>query len=382
MSEARILKFVDFADFRVFSEASIQTMIYTIHKEHISSQYRIPYLKIPTSLTDENHIIRAINTDSFWGTSTIDPARKGEPFTLSKLEISSVLDKIQKIQSRHFSSSDIGNGIDVLQDFVGKNHLEKLKDKSVKPGDGVFVLSNNEKRSVALTDTDSQKIKPYFTTSEISRYLALQPNRYWIIYSDKGVRDNIQSYPGIKKHLNKFKSIITSAYRPYGLHRPRDEHFFNGPKILSIRKTRKPCFSFVEFPCYVSRAFLILKPNEWPESFNYLLGLLNSKVAAFWLYYRGKKQGDQLQIDKEPLQNIPIRTIDFDNPDDKVMHDKMVNLVEQMLDLHKQLAAARIPDEKTRIQREISATDNQIDKLVYGLYGLTEEEIRIVEENK
>jgi hypothetical protein len=57
----------------------------------------------------------------------------------------------------------------------------------------------------------------------------------------------------------------------------------------------------------------------------------------------------------------------------------MVKLVKQMLDLHKKLAAARIPDEKTRIQRQISATDSQIDQFVYSLYGLTPEEIKIVE---
>jgi hypothetical protein len=70
---------------------------------------------------------------------------------------------------------------------------------------------------------------------------------------------------------------------------------------------------------------------------------------------------------------------DFDNSDDNRIHTKMVGLVEQMLDLHKQLAAAKIPDEKTRIQRQIDTTDKQIDKLVYDLYGLTEEEIKIVE---
>jgi len=57
----------------------------------------------------------------------------------------------------------------------------------------------------------------------------------------------------------------------------------------------------------------------------------------------------------------------------------MVKLVERMLDLHKKLADAKVPDDKTRIQRQIDATDKQIDKLVYDLYGLTEEEIQIVE---
>jgi hypothetical protein len=51
-----------------------------------------------------------------------------------------------------------------------------------------------------------------------------------------------------------------------------------------------------------------------------------------------------------------------------------------MLDLNKKLHSATIASEKTMIQRQIDATDRQIDKLVYELYGLTEDEIRIVEE--
>jgi hypothetical protein len=65
----------------------------------------------------------------------------------------------------------------------------------------------------------------------------------------------------------------------------------------------------------------------------------------------------------------------------------MVELVEQMLSLHKQLPAtktagkpaAKTEHEKTVIQRQIEATDKQIDQLVYELYALTEEEIKIVE---
>ena len=57
----------------------------------------------------------------------------------------------------------------------------------------------------------------------------------------------------------------------------------------------------------------------------------------------------------------------------------MVQLVEQMLDLNKQLLNAKTDHEKTLIQRQIDATDSQIDKLVYELYDLTPEEIAIVE---
>ena len=56
----------------------------------------------------------------------------------------------------------------------------------------------------------------------------------------------------------------------------------------------------------------------------------------------------------------------------------MVGLVERMLALHKKLAAAAIPADKQLYQRQVEATDRQIDALVYELYGLTEEEIEIV----
>jgi hypothetical protein len=57
----------------------------------------------------------------------------------------------------------------------------------------------------------------------------------------------------------------------------------------------------------------------------------------------------------------------------------MVPLVEKMLDLHQQLAAAKMPQAKTMLQRQVEATDRQIDNLVYALYGLSDEEIKIVE---
>ena len=73
------------------------------------------------------------------------------------------------------------------------------------------------------------------------------------------------------------------------------------------------------------------------------------------------------------------RTIDFTNPADVARHDRMVSLVERMLDLHKRVADEQTPHVKTVLQRQIEATDQQIDALVYELYGLTEEEVAVVE---
>jgi hypothetical protein len=66
-------------------------------------------------------------------------------------------------------------------------------------------------------------------------------------------------------------------------------------------------------------------------------------------------------------------------PTDVACHDWIVTLVEKMLDLTKRLAAAKAPHEKEVLAGMIDATDRQIDRLVYELYGLTEDEIAVVE---
>jgi hypothetical protein len=72
-------------------------------------------------------------------------------------------------------------------------------------------------------------------------------------------------------------------------------------------------------------------------------------------------------------------SFDLTNNEEEPRHDRMVQFVEHMLALHKQLPAAKTRDEQGRLQRQIDATDRQIDRLLYELYGLTQDEIRIVE---
>jgi hypothetical protein len=112
--------------------------------------------------------------------------------------------------------------------------------------------------------------------------------------------------------------------------------------------------------------------------------VLNSKLAQYYFstVCAGLEGGGTtyLRFFGQYIEKFPVHTINFSHPAEKAAHDRMVSLVEQMLALHKQ--SARTPQEQERLRREIEATDGEIDKLVYGLYGLTEEEIRIVEGSK
>ncbi len=156
------------------------------------------------------------------------------------------------------------------------------------------------------------------------------------------------------------------------------------PKVL-LRQTADRILACIDYKgVWFGRSILSITPeDEERHKLEYFLGLLNSKYFKY--LYRaiaGEKGRVFAQVKFAKLKQLPIRTIDFDNPDDLKKHDKMVKLVERMLDLHKKLATAKIPDDKTRIQRQIATTDKQIDKLTYDLYNFTEEEIEIVEQNR
>ncbi|MCK4681774.1 hypothetical protein KAT59_01955, partial [Candidatus Bipolaricaulota bacterium] len=130
-----------------------------------------------------------------------------------------------------------------------------------------------------------------------------------------------------------------------------------------------------------SGGFSIAIADDRNLSPGYVLGLLNSSLLFWYLQTISNRfRGGWITCTKQYVGKLPIRTINFSDPDDKAHHDRLVELVESMLKLHKDLQASRIGHEKSFIQRQIDATDKQIDQLVYELYGLTDEEIRIVEE--
>jgi len=126
---------------------------------------------------------------------------------------------------------------------------------------------------------------------------------------------------------------------------------------------------------------ITLKHDE-PMAYEYVLGLLNSKLLDVYLKSLSSPfSGGYYAYNRQYIERLPIRTIDFSKPTDVAHHHNLVRLVEMMLELHERLAAASIPADNTLYQRQIEAADQQIDGLVYELYGLTAEEIRIVEES-
>jgi adenine-specific DNA-methyltransferase len=108
----------------------------------------------------------------------------------------------------------------------------------------------------------------------------------------------------------------------------------------------------------------------------YLLGILNSKYIN-WLL-KGIT-GNGLSHYPEHLRNLPIPALDLSKNADKDRQDKLVAMVEEMLVLKDRETSEVLPQARTIIQRQIAGLDKRIDEAVYGLYGLTDEEIAAIE---
>lgn len=161
--------------------------------------------------------------------------------------------------------------------------------------------------------------------------------------------------------------------------RPKEFKWFECPRLLLRRlvNRRQRLMATVATETFVTNKNLysVLSKDEAVDLLS-ILGVLNSRLVSY-LYINQVTQAtkdDFPQVTIEDILKLP-----FPNPADKSRHDKMVALVEQMLELNKQLAIAKTEHEQTALNRQIDTTDNQIDRLVYELYGLTEKEIKIVE---
>jgi len=251
----------------------------------------------------------------------------------------------------------VANGIHPHYDFVNK----KIQDKhpKLKVGQGIFGLSKEEKEEINFTRDELKLIKPYYTSEQLSKYYANPVNKLWIIYTDSTFKnpDRIKPYPNIKEHLDRFYNIITSDNRPYGLHRARKEDFFIGEKIVTLRKCpNEPQFTYTDFECYVSATFYVIKTNRINQK--YLTAYLNSKVVSFWLKNRGKMQGSNYQLDKEPLINIPIVRSEYEI--------EIIELFNKIKNVIKE-------------PNSVKKLTDKINSLFYKTFGFSDTEINMIE---
>lgn len=365
-----LIEIIDFGDYQVFDEATTYPCILTATKESAKGTFKTAKINSPDFISDF-------------------PAY-----------VSSVTNKIDH--------NSLNNETWVVSNSIDQSLLQKIILKGIKLGDYVnggskrgiltglseaFVINDEQKTSIISSDPNSIRlIKPFLLGRDIKPYLS-EKNKNWLILVPKGytIKRNLPSenpnymaepmprygfmeyeeawewfrsnYPGVAMHLLEFreKARQRTDQGDFWWELRACDYYerFEQPKILYQVFQVKPCFIFDTEGMYCNNSMWFI-----PSDDKVLLGILNSKMG-WWLiskYCTAIQNGYQLIW--KYFSQIPI-AIGKDSVRMKIAH-----LVNQILSIKK-----HTPEAVT------SVLENQIDQLVYQLYDLTEEEIKIIEGN-
>ncbi|HRE77124.1 MAG TPA: N-6 DNA methylase [Flavobacterium sp.] len=379
IEDSKLIKLIDFGSYMVFEDASIQTMIMIIEKDSKTDNYSFKNQTFNVGKVKEEVIQKELLEGSNNISITINPIVKRKQLKNKFLKFDNENDKLildNILKSANFKldpSKEVAQGIVTPQDSLNEKNANIL-GQGFKKYDGIFLLSNDELKTKGFTDDEMKLIKPLYTSSELGKYCSIKKNKLNVIYTDSSFKNisKIESYPNIKNHLDKFKSIITSDNKPYGLHRARNEKFFTEEKILSLRKCVEPTFTYSNEENYVLQSYNIIKSKR--INLKYLTGILNSKLIKFWLLKKGKMQGDIFQVDKAPILQIPIH-----KTKDKEIENQMISFVDKIIKAKGQEHSSESSHDKEFFYNYSKSVVNDIDNLVYKIYNISDEEQAIIE---
>ncbi len=360
---ANINRIVDFAGLPVFKGATVRTIIFlSSHEKQKETLFYTPPLSLAVFSNVEtglDSIETAVTKTTFEVSSA---ALAKSIWSFSRQEIDALLERLKK---ESMPLAEYCNGL------ICRGIVSGLAE--------AFVINAVTHTNILKTSPKaSEIIKPFLNGRDIRRYV-LEPKDIYLIYTHHGVK--ISDYSAVENHLWPFKeSLKKRATRQewFELQQPQYAYvkYFEGPKIVFPDIATAPRFVLDENGYYGSNTMYFIPGRDV-----FLLGLLNSKLAYFYFSIvcaglEGKKE-TYLRFFGQYLEDFPVITTA-----DKARHERMVQLVEAMLALHKHKAAAKTQHEQEQLQRQIEITDRQIDALVYELYGLTPEEIAVVEGQK
>ena len=371
-TDAQIIQLCDFKDYMIFKTASIQTMIMQFKKNRTDQSYQFDLRNLIGSELED--VVKLLNKERSHTTQYLKPTynrleMRGKYVSFSNDDC--LLDKLKDTDNAIFlNDSEITQGIVPNPDVVNSRNIKKISEEElskymIKIGDPVFIIPKGFFTS--LSEHEKSFIKPIYEPSNLGKY-SLGCSPYDIIYLTRNNSSDPALIPSFINHLDKYRPIMEErretangrlAY--YQLHWPREQNIFEtGAKLLVPRKCANPCFTYTEIQAYVMMAINVIKTNR--VNLKFLSGLLNSKLIAFWLRNRGKMQGLNYQLDKEPLQQIPIAVPNVE------VQTQIGRIVEEIIGRKSANDNASIQD-----------LENQIDNIVYHLYNLTYDEVLIVD---
>ena len=290
----------------------------------------------------------------------------------------SLLNKIQLGNQYLGNIAEVNAGIMGGCDSITNNNMkyadtDYILDNDICKDDGVFVLDSNYLRDNKKIKTvqDYSFYKDFYKNSDISRYCTNENTTKKIIFSSSDTP--IQEQEIIKSCLLLYKPILTKIRE---INKEKIEYWhqlrrgtahpyiFTSPKIVCPQRSKVNTFGYNECDWYASAdVYYITNPHK-DYNIKYILGLLNSKLYYVWLYHKGKRKGETLELYQKPLSEIPIKKASLE------IQNSIIKIVDEI-----------IAFKKSNPNHDISSLEQRIDTIVYDIYGLIDAEIKIIEQS-
>jgi len=373
LCDGRLHEIVDFGSLPVFPRVSTYPAIFSLSPAQRDS------LNVKRVCSEDELNLEAVKAVEPY----VVPAAtlSDEPWTLGKLDLYEILNSRQLDwrQLKGFGNTYIGTK-------SGKN--------------GVFVMEKGVADELGL---EHGIVYPYaYRGAEVERYGSVDPSACIIYPYEEGehgtpllLPEDVlrRRYPNVYAHLASHKHVLRQRMDSRKLYAAGSD-WYRHLRPGSFRYIRAKKFAFKGIATRAGAAILandtsfdgancpsVILEDCREHQPNYLLGLLNSKLIDYQLRsVCPAKLSGYTRFSASYITKAPIRIIDFSQSSESRKHDKISDLVHQMLSLHQRRRTCKTTHERTAIARQIEATDREIDNLVYELYGLSDEEICIVEE--
>jgi len=297
---------------------------------------------------------------------------------------------IIKDENNYFSTKFNKNSVFPLINDEIKELNKKIDDKHPKLGEllvvgegmqtganNVFVFNDyplNFPKEFVKRRISGRNIGRYYTDDKTDFILYFE-----FINDFKQLPDEIQNH--LIKHGDKLKNRADKKRRKTALWWnytfPLHKEYYGLPKIFCSYRAKENIFTLDEKFEYMglTNTTVIFENNE-DINLKYLLSLLNSKLLTFRYKSVGKQTGGGIyEYFPNGVSKLPIPKISLND------QDPFIDLADEMIKLKKKLANTKAPHDKKMLEIQITAIDKEIDKLVYSLYGLNQDEINVVETN-
>jgi hypothetical protein len=276
--------------------------------------------------------------------------------------INSVLDLLITNSYSLNKICEVDSGIQTGIDRITNKHIKKGLVARQYLGSGVFVLSESEVDRLALNKSERKILKKWHKNSDISPYYIDKQNEQYLLYITRDL--TLTEFPSIYKHIRKFEKAIKNRSSNRGeiqaalaigkwwvLFVAKRPSLFISPKIVCPQRSKINAFAYDNSEFYASKDIYYITPRSKNTNLKFILAILNSKLIYHWLYNKGKRKGEMLELYATPLENIPIKEVT------KNQQLPFELIVGQMIFLKKNNEII-----------ESQAFENVIDGLVFSIY--------------